>query len=81
MDVSSRRRDAELMNETVNLELTPPQRELVMEGLRYIRSARRLAFRETSAPRDEQREGELRIIGELMGQLDPTAAVPAQAKA
>ena len=69
------------MNEHVTLELTPHQRELVLEGLRYIRSSRRFEFREPSAPRDERRESDLRTIAELMGQLDPTGAVPAPARA
>jgi hypothetical protein len=62
------------MSEHVTLELTQQQRELVLEGLRYIRSARRYAFREPSDGRDERRESDLRTITELMGQLDPEAA-------
>lgn len=69
------------MNENVVLELTQQQRDLVLEGLRYIRSARRYEFREASAPRDERRDGELRVIGELMGQLDGATAAPARVKA
>ena len=65
------------MSEHVTLELTQHQRALVLEGLRYIRSARRYEFREPSAGRDERRETDLRIIGELMGQLDPAAAAGA----
>ena len=62
------------MSEHLTLELTPHQRDLVLEGLRYIRSARRYAFREPSAGRDDRRESDLRLIGELMGQLDPEVA-------
>jgi hypothetical protein len=69
------------MNEAVTLELTQHQRDLVLEGLRYIRSSRRFEFREPSAGRDERRETDLRTISELMGQLDPAAAVPAAARA
>jgi hypothetical protein len=69
------------MNESVNLELTPQQRDLVMEGLRYIRSSRRFEFRPTSEPPDQRREGDLRVIGELLEQLEPAAEVPARAKA
>jgi hypothetical protein len=68
------------MNEHVTLDLTPHQRDLVLEGLRYIRSSRRFEFREPSAPRDERRESDLRTIAELMGQLDP-GGVPASAQA
>jgi hypothetical protein len=62
------------MSEHVTLELTLHQRDLVLEGLRYIRSSRRYEFREPSAGRDERRETDLRTISELMGQLDPAAA-------
>jgi hypothetical protein len=79
--VTPLRETPEVMNETLNLELTPQQRDLVLEGLRYVRSSRRFEFRETSAPPDERREGDLRMIGELMGQLDSTAAVPTRVKA
>ena len=67
------------MNEHMTLELTQHQRDLVLEGLRYIRSSRRFEFREPSAGRDERRETDLRTIAELMGQLDPASGVPAGA--
>ena len=69
------------MNEQLTLELTQHQRDLVLEGLRYIRSSRRFEFREPSQPRDERRETDLRTIAELMGQLDPAGAVHVQAEA
>jgi hypothetical protein len=50
-------------------EFNTQQRELLLEGLRYLRSSRRLAFREPLAPPNEQREGDLRIISDLMLQL------------
>jgi hypothetical protein len=62
------------MSEHVTLELTQHQRDLVLEGLRYIRSSRRYEFREPSAGRDERRENDLRTISDLMGQLDPASA-------
>jgi hypothetical protein len=62
------------MSEHVTLELTQHQRDLVLEGLRYIRSSRRYEFREPSEGRNERRETDLRTISELMGQLDPAAA-------
>jgi hypothetical protein len=71
----SRERPPEIMSEHLTLELTQHQRNLVLEGLRYIRSARRFEFREPSAGRDERRETDLRTISELMGQLDPASAV------
>jgi hypothetical protein len=67
------------MNEAVTLELTQHQRDLVLEGLRYIRSSRRFEFREPSAGRDDRRETDLRTIAELMGQLDPGSTAPAGA--
>jgi hypothetical protein len=63
------------MSDSLALELTTQQRDLVLEGLRYIRSVRRLAFRDPMAPPDEKRDLELRQINELMGQLDPAAPV------
>jgi len=63
------------MSDQPIFELSEEQRALVMEGLRYIRSARRLAFRDPLAPPDEKRESELRLIGELMGRFEATAAV------
>lgn len=69
------------MSDTVHLELTQHQRDLVMEGLRYVRSSRRFEFRPTSAPPDERREGDVRAIGELLGQLEPVAAAAERVKA
>jgi len=74
-------RPPEIMNEHLTVELTPHQRDLVLEGLRYIRSSRRFEFRDPSQPRDERRETDLRTIAELMGQLDPAGAVHVQAEA
>lgn len=65
------------MNDNLTLELTQHQRELVLEGLRYIRSARRYEPREPSEGPNERRDTDLRTIASLMGQLDPAAAVPA----
>lgn len=69
------------MRENLTLELNRQQRDLVLEGLRYIRSSRRLEFREPAAPPDEKREGDLRLIAELMGHLDPETAVSATVRA
>lgn len=63
------------MSDPLALELTTQQRDLVLEGLRYIRSVRRLAFRDPMAPPDEKRDLELRQINELMGQLDSASPV------
>jgi len=69
------------MNEHVTVELSAQQRDLVLEGLRYVRSARRLEFREPSAPRDPRRDADLRTVCDLIGQLDPAGGVPARAPA
>jgi hypothetical protein len=69
------------MSDITNLDLTPRQRDLVLEGLRYVRSSRRLAFRDPLAPRDENRDAELRLVGELLTQLEPKSPVAARADA
>lgn len=79
MSISSFARiDPNVMSELVSLAVTPHQRELLMEGLRYVRSARRYEFRETSAPPDARRDGDIQDITGLLGQLEgsATAAVP-----
>ena len=70
-----------IVSELMTLELTAQQRDLVLEGLRYIRSSRRFEFRDPLNPQNERRNADLQIIAELMGQLDPAAASPASAKA
>jgi len=69
------------MSDFMTLELTQQQRDLVLEGLRYIRSSRRYEFRDPLNPQSERRDTDLRVIAELMGQLDPTLATPARAQA
>lgn len=68
------------MSESLALELSTQQRDLVLEGLRYIRSARKLAFRDPLAPPDQKRESELAQIAEIMGQLDPSVRAPVRAQ-
>jgi hypothetical protein len=62
------------MVDSLTVALTKQQRDLVLQGLRYIRSSRRLAFREPLAPPVAEREDELREIAFLMGQIEGTAA-------
>ncbi|MBI3862276.1 MAG: hypothetical protein HY290_10315 [Planctomycetia bacterium] len=69
------------MSEPMTLELTQQQRDLVLEGLRYIRSSRRFEFREPLNPQNERRDADLRLIAELMGQLDPASAATAPSQA
>ncbi len=59
------------MEATLNMDLTEEQRTLVLEGLRYVRSSRKLAFRDPLAPPDPQREGDLRVVNSLLERLDP----------
>ena len=63
------------MDSTLTLELSPNQLELLQEGLRYVRSSRKLAFREPLEPQDPQREADLRQIKQLMDQLAVTTPV------
>lgn len=66
------------MRENMTVELSRRQQELVLEGLRYIRSSRRFEFREPASGPDERRDTDLRMIADLMTHLDPEA-VPATA--
>jgi hypothetical protein len=54
---------------SIHLDVTPEQQRLLLEGLRYVRSARRLTIREPSAPPDPQRESDLTQISRLMERL------------
>ena len=69
------------MSELMTVELTAQQRDLVLEGLRYIRSSRRYEFRDPLNPQNERRHADLQMIAELMGQLDPAQESPARAQA
>lgn len=62
------------MDATLNMDLTKEQLALVLEGLRYVRSSRKLSFRDPLAPPDPQREGDLRQVALLMERLDSRAA-------
>lgn len=57
------------MSETLNL--TEDQRELLLSGLRYVRSSVLLEFREPPSDDDhDQREQKLRQIASLVDQLN-----------
>lgn len=62
------------MSELLSLAVTSHQRDLLMEGLRYVRSSRRFEFRETSASPDQVREGDIQEITGLLGQLESSSA-------
>jgi hypothetical protein len=58
------------MSETLNVGLTKPQRELLLRGLRFVRSAVMLEVREPSAEVDTDRATQVREIGRLVEQLE-----------
>lgn len=68
------------MNDLLHLELTERQRELLLRGLRFVRSSRMLEIRDSSDITDDQRKdelGELRQLSEMLGQ-NTAAAKPAR---
>lgn len=62
------------------IELNKHQRDLILEGLRYLRSSRRFEFRPTSAPPDERRENDLMEIAGLMQHMETGSESPVQAR-
>ena len=68
------------MNENQMVELSNNQRELLLEGLRYLRSSRRYEFREPLAPPDPRREDDLHEIAALMNQLGTGLEAPVRAE-
>lgn len=62
------------MNDLLHLELTDRQRELLLRGLRFVRSSRMLEIRDSSDLTDDQRKnelGELRQLSDMLGQNTP----------
>lgn len=60
------------MNESLHVELNERQRDLLLRGLRFVRSSRMLEFRETSESSEEKEErgDELVQIRQLCELLD-----------
>ena len=58
------------MSEKLNVELSERQRELLLRGLRFVRSSRMLEFRDVSDLTDDQRRDELLEIRQLAEMLD-----------
>lgn len=58
------------MSEPLHLDLTSRQCEILLRGLRFVRSSRMLEFRDSSDMTDEERKRELAEIRELQGLLD-----------
>ncbi len=59
------------MSDLLQLELTDRQRELLLRGLRFVRSSRMLEIRDSSDITDDERKdelGELRELSDLLGQ-------------
>lgn len=64
------------MSDPIHLELTDRQRELLLRGLRYVRSSRMLEIRDEPDTIADDRKSELNEIRNLVAMLDqkPTAA-------
>lgn len=58
------------MSEKLNVELSERQRELLLRGLRFVRSSRMLEFRDVSELSDDERRNELTEIRQLAELLD-----------
>ncbi len=52
------------------IELNDRQRDLLLRGLRFVRSSRMLGFRETQDMSEEERQEELREIAALRQLLE-----------
>ena len=61
------------MSELTHPELNNRQRELLLRGLRYVRSSRMLEIRETPDKDAEERTNELTEIRHLVAMLEPSA--------
>ena len=59
------------MSDLFRLELTDRQCELLLRGLRFVRSSRMLETREIPDPIAEERRTELGEIRQLLEMLDP----------
>jgi len=57
------------MNDTMSVELTDQQREILLKGLRYVRSSVMLEIHEPSPERERQRAEKLEQINALVQQL------------
>lgn len=58
------------MSDLFHLELTDRQRELLVRGLRFVRSSRMLEIRDTPDKIAEERKDELSEIRHLVEMLD-----------
>lgn len=58
------------MSECMNVELTADQREVLLQGLRYVRSSLMLDIRDPDATVDAERDDRLRNVAALVDQLN-----------
>ena len=67
------------MSQTIQVELTPQQKTLLLDGLSYLRNCALLEARFPSEEADQDRERQVREIEELADQLggSQTAKSPA----
>jgi hypothetical protein len=68
------------MSETLNVGLTKQQREILLRGLRFVRSAVMLEVREPSTEVDADRAAQVREIGRLVEQLEGSRPAGAAAR-
>jgi hypothetical protein len=68
------------MSETLTVGLTNQQRELLLRGLRFVRSAVALEIREPSPEVDADRATQMREIGRLVEQLEDSRPAGAAAR-
>ena len=66
------------MSDLLQLELTDQQRELLLRGLRFVRSSRMLEIRDSADITDDQRRDELGEIRQLAEMLGKTAGKPSR---
>lgn len=64
------------MSDMIRLELTDRQRELLLRGLRYVRSSRMLEIREVPDKIADERRTELNEISHLVEMLDHKTVLP-----
>ena len=57
------------MDANLTVELTNQQRDLLLEGLRFVRSARKLGFRDPLEGPNAERDNDLRQVTQLMERL------------
>ena len=58
------------MDSAVTLELSRSQKDLILEGLRFVRSSRKLGFRDPLAAPDEQREHDITTVQNLISRIN-----------